>query len=112
MVLRLSATRLLCGPSMLSINSSTGSVSTADASRMHGSHGLSRQGTELGVTGLQLITNGGRSVHPDKVAYKVKDPLEKADWFQAGAHTIPETEDFLRIIGHFADNDHDLHTFE
>ena len=51
-------------------------------------------------------------MHPSRVHYKVKDPLEKADWFQAGAHSIPETEDFLRMIGHFADDDHDLHAFE
>ena len=51
-------------------------------------------------------------MHPGKVRYQVKDPLEKADWFQAGAHSIPETEDFLRMIGHFADDDHDLHAFE
>jgi len=61
---------------------------------------------------MQLITNGGKSVHPSKVHYRTKDPLEKVDWFQAGAHSIPETEDFLRMIGHFADNDHDLHAFE
>ena len=61
---------------------------------------------------LQLITNGGKSVHPSRVRYTVKDPLEKAEWFQAGAHSIPETEDFLRMIGHFADDDHDLHAFE
>ena len=61
---------------------------------------------------MQLITNGGKSVHPDKVHYIIKDPLEKVDWFQAGAVYIPETEDFLRMIGHFGDNDHDLHAFE
>lgn len=61
---------------------------------------------------VQLITNGGKSVHPSKVHYMVKDPLEKADWFQAGAHSIPETEDFLRMIGHFADSDEHLHAFE
>ncbi len=61
---------------------------------------------------MQLITNGGKSVHPSKVHYRTKDPLEKVDWFQAGAHSIPETEDFLRMIGHFADSDHDLHAFE
>ena len=65
-----------------------------------------------GIMGLQLITNGGKSVHPNKVRYRTKDPLEKVDWFQSGAHSIPETEDFLRMIGHFAENDHDLHAFE
>lgn len=61
---------------------------------------------------VQLITIGGKAVHPSKVHYMVKDPLEKADWFQAGAHSIPETEDFLRMIGHFADSDEHLHAFE
>ena len=68
--------------------------------------------SEVQVSWVQLITNGGRSVHPGKVHYRIKDPLEKVDWFQAGAHSIPETEEFLNMIGHFAENDHDLHAFE
>ena len=67
---------------------------------------------EAQVSCVQLITNGGRSVHPGKVHYRIKDPLEKVDWFQAGAHSIPETEEFLDMIGHFAENDHHLHAFE
>lgn len=54
---------------------------------------------------LQLITNNGRSVHPSNVSLREQDPLEAADYFQEGVHYVPETEDFLRALGHFADSD-------
>ncbi len=57
---------------------------------------------------LQLITNNGRSVHPNAVSIREQDPLERADWFQEGVHHVPETEDFLHALGHWKSSDHDL----
>ncbi len=57
---------------------------------------------------LQLITNNGRSVHPSAVSIREQDPLETSDYFQEGVHYVPETEDFLRELGHFRDSDTDL----
>jgi hypothetical protein len=60
------------------------------------------------VCGLQLITNNGRSVHPNAVSIREQDPLATSDWFQEGVHYVPETEEFLSDLGHFRDSDADL----
>lgn len=65
-------------------------------------------GLRLPCVVLQLITNNGRSVHPNAVSIREQDPLERADWFQEGVHHVPETEDFLHALGHWKSSDHDL----
>jgi hypothetical protein len=56
----------------------------------------------------QLITNGGRSVAPEGVGMRTVDPLATADYFQEGCHHVPDTEEFLEAIGHWATSDADL----
>ncbi|KAK9916554.1 hypothetical protein WJX75_004063 [Coccomyxa subellipsoidea] len=57
---------------------------------------------------MNLITNNGRSVHPNAVSIREQDPLATSDWFQEGVHYVPETEEFLSDLGHFRDSDADL----
>ena len=51
---------------------------------------------------------GPVTVAPEDVAMRVQDPLAAADWFQEGCHYVPELEEFLDAIGHYAASDADL----
>uniref|UniRef100_A0A383WNE2 Uncharacterized protein n=1 Tax=Tetradesmus obliquus TaxID=3088 RepID=A0A383WNE2_TETOB len=58
---------------------------------------------------MDLIVGGGKFVHPDKVKVAVMNPLLPADFNAGGVHAVPETEDFIKAIGHLATEDEILH---
>ena len=64
-------------------------------------------GTMLALP-AQVITNNGRSVPPEEVSMRTQDPRATADYFQEGVHYVPDTEEFLEAIGHWATSDADL----
>ncbi len=37
-----------------------------------------------------------------------EDPLRPTDWYQEGVHWVAETEDFIRSIGHWTEDENDL----
>ena len=60
------------------------------------------------VLPAQVITNDGKSVPPEEVSFRTQDPKATADYFQEGVHYVPDTEEFLEAIGHWATSDADL----
>lgn len=37
-----------------------------------------------------------------------EDPLAPADWYAEGVHYVPDTEDYIRSIGHWAESESEL----
>eukprot|EP00884_Botryococcus_braunii_P009395 jgi/Botrbrau1/18457/Bobra.0072s0040.1 len=57
---------------------------------------------------MDLITQGGRTVDPNRIPVRPEDPLAPADWFSEGVHYVPDTEDVIRRMGHWAESEEEL----